>query len=122
MRPNHGGHGAVSSPVGRQGIREMHRKPPRPAGRDGVERRPAALVALHGDDPLGAFQEQRAREAAGARPHLNDGLALQGTCRARDAAGEVEVEDEVLAQALARRQTQLTHHAAERRQAVGARA
>ena len=53
------------------------------------------------------------------RAHLDDADALQGSGGPRDAAGEVEVEDEVLPEALLRRQAVGGDDLAQRRQAVG---
>ena len=48
------------------------------------------------------FQEQGAREAAGTGPDLDHGAAGERRRGARDAPGQVEVEQEMLAEALAR--------------------
>ena len=59
---------------------------------------------LDGDDMRGAEREQRAGQPAGPGADLDDGCVLQLARGARDAAGEVEVEQEILAERLARRQ------------------
>src|SRR5690606_37505589 len=78
----------------------------------------AALVPLDGDDPRGAFEQQRAREPAGPRPDLDDGAARQVARDPRDPARQVEVQDEVLAEALFRCQPQARDDLTERRQPV----
>ena len=82
-----------------QRVAVVHRQAARIALRDGLERRAAALVALHRDDALCAFQEQRAREAAGTGADLDHGAALERAGGAGDATRQVEIEDEVLAEA-----------------------
>ena len=85
---------------------------------DIVERRQRALVALDRDDALGAQRQQRARQAAGAGADLDDGRAFERACGARDPRGEVEVEQEVLAEGFARRQGMFANDVAQRRQIV----
>ena len=78
-----------------------------PAGitlRDLVERRQRALVAFDRDDALGAQRQQRARQPAGAGADLDDGGVFERACGARDPRGEVEVEQEILAERFASRQ------------------
>ena len=70
---------------------------------DLAERRDRALVALDRDHARGAFGEQRARQPARARADLDDGDAVERAGGARDAAGQVEIEQEVLAERFARR-------------------
>src|SRR5262249_13160814 len=48
-----------------------------------------------------ALQQQGAREAARARPDLDDGALVERLGSARDAPRQVEVEQEVLAEPLA---------------------
>src|SRR5262245_54728248 len=88
---------------------------------DGIERRPASLVALDGDNASGTLQQQRAREPARSRPDLDDRAAFEGSRGAGDAPRQIEIEDEVLAQALAGRETERPHDVAQRRQPVGSR-
>ena len=95
------------------------------AGRDSVRQLPpapgrAALVALDRDDALSPFKQERAREPARARADLYNRAALKRPRRPRDAARQVEVEEEVLAQALLGREPQRADDVAQRRQAVGA--
>ena len=65
------------------------------------ERRDRALVALDRDDAGGAFGEQRARQPARARADLDHRDAVERSGGARDAAGQVEIEQEILAERLA---------------------
>src|SRR5262249_61014167 len=72
-----------------------------PAGvtfRDLGKRAERALVALDGDLPAGADGDERAREAARSGPDLDHVHAVERPGRARDAGGQVEVEQEVLAE------------------------
>ena len=86
------------------------------------ERRGDARIALDRDDALGAFDQQRAREPAGAGPHLYNRAPLERPCGACDPPRQVQVEDEVLAEALLGPQAQRADDIAQRRQSVGARA
>src|SRR5262249_25122977 len=97
----------------------MNFEPAGIAGGDGLQRRPAALVALDGYRPLASFQEQRAREAAGTGPYLHHRAARQRCRRPGDAARDVEVEDEMLAERLSRGQLQAPHNLTQWREAVG---
>ena len=75
-----------------------------PAGivrRDLLERGDGALVALDRDHPRRALGEQRAGQAAGAGTDLDHGDAVERAGGARDAAGEIEIEQEILAERLA---------------------
>ena len=83
------------------------------------QRRQAARVAFDRDDMLGAFRQQRARQAAGPGPDLDDGRAVERTRRAGDAAGEIEIEEEILAQRLAGVETMRGDDLAQRRQIAG---
>ena len=92
-----------------------------PAGitlRNIVERRQRALVALDRDDALGAQRQQRARQSAGAGADLDHGGALQRARGACDPRGEVEVEQEILAERFACRQGVFANDVAQRRQIV----
>ena len=77
-----------------------------------------ALVMLDGDDALRAEREQRARQPARAGTDLNDGGVLERPGGTRDARGEIEVEQEVLAQRFACRQCVLANDLAKRREVV----
>ena len=87
--------------------------------RDFAERRERPLVALHRDDTARAFGEQRPREPAGAGPDLDHGDAFERARGAGDAAGEIEVEQKVLAERFLRGKLVPPDHVAQRRQAVG---
>ena len=63
--------------------------------------RKAAAVALDRDH-IRAGLEQRARQPAGAGPDLIDGLAVERAGHGRDPGQQLPVEDEVLAERLAR--------------------
>ena len=93
-------------------------EPARIALRDIVERRQRALVALDRDDALGAERQQRARQPAGAGADLDDGGAFERARGARDPRGEVEVEQEILAERFACRQGMFANDVAQRRQVV----
>ena len=64
------------------------------------QRAARALVALDGDDACGALHQQRARQPARPWPDLDHRAAIERTGGARDAPRQVEVEDEILAEAL----------------------
>ena len=70
------------------------------ARRDFTQRGQAAMVALDGDDALGALEEQRAREPARPGANLDHGASFERSRGARDAPREVEIENEILAEAL----------------------
>ena len=65
------------------------------------ERAKRARVALDGDHLPGALRQERARQAAGTGPDLDDGDAGKRSSGAGDLSGQVEVEQEVLAKRLA---------------------
>ncbi len=73
---------------------------------------------LDGDDMSRAECQQRARQAAGARTDLDDDRIIERAGRARDAGGEVEVEQEILAQRFAGRQSVFADDVAQRREVV----
>src|SRR4051812_11981611 len=85
---------------------------------DIVERRQRAFVALDRDDAPGAERQQRARQPAGTGADLDDGRTFERTRGARYSGGEVEVEQEVLAERFARRQGMFADDVAQRRQIV----
>ena len=82
----------------------------------------AAFVALDRDHFLRAVRKQRPRQAAGARADLYDGDALQRAAGAGDAAGQVEIEQEILAERFLRRKPVRGDDLAQRRQTVGGEA
>ena len=86
--------------------------------RNGLQRRQRALVALHRDHALCAEGQQRARQSARAGPDLDHGGIFQRSGRTRDPRGEVEVEQEVLTERFARRQSVFADDVAQRRQVV----
>jgi hypothetical protein len=75
-------------------------------------------VAFDGDHLLGALQQERAGEAARSGADLDHGDTGKRSRGAGDLSGEVEVEEEVLAQRLAGVKPVRRDHVAERRQAV----
>src|SRR6478735_7507719 len=83
-----------------------------------LQGRDRALVMLDGDDASGAEREQGARQPARTRTDLDDGGVLERSRRTRDARGEIEVEEEVLAERFARRQSVLANDLAKRREVV----
>ena len=80
-------------------------QPSGPARGDFLQSRQGALVALDGNDLLRPFQKQGARQPARAGADLDDHVPFQRCGGARDAAGEVEIQQEVLPQRLLRAQT-----------------
>ncbi len=83
-----------------------------------LQRGQAARVALNGDDTLRARGEQRPGQPAGTGADLDDRDPGKVARRTRDAGGQVEVEEEVLAERLVRGQAMAGDHLAERRQIV----
>src|ERR1700751_2834539 len=73
---------------------------------------------LDRDDAFGAECEQRACQSARTRADLDDGGVVEWRCRARDARGEIEVEEKVLAERFAGRQSVLANDLAKRREVV----
>jgi hypothetical protein len=80
-----------------------------------MERSDAARVAFDGDH-RGTLRQQGARQSAGARSDLDRGAVGQVAGGARDAGGQVEVEQEVLAERLARGKAVPRDDVAQRRQ------
>ena len=85
---------------------------------DLVERRDRAVVALDRDHPARTCCEERTGEPARAGTDLDDIHALEWTRRARDARGEVEIEEKILAQRLLGSETVSAYHVAERRKII----
>ena len=83
-----------------------------------AERRDRAVVALDRDHPARAGCEQRTGEPARPRTDLHDVDAREGTRRAGDAGGEVEVEKKILAERLLGSETVSAYHLAERRKII----
>ena len=88
-------------------------------GGDFFQRRQAARIALHRDHLVRAFAQQRARQSAGAGPDFVEGAAVLRAGGAGDLGGEVEIEQEVLAQRFLGRQAMRGDHLAQRRQLIG---
>ena len=93
-------------------------QPPRISPGNLLQRRQRALVALDGDDAPRAQRQQRARQSAGAGADLDDGGVFERARGARDPRGEVEVEQEILAERFAGRQGMLANDLAKRRKVV----
>ena len=66
-------------------------------------------------------RQQRACQSAGAGANLYDGGVFERAGRARDPGSKVEVEQEVLAERFARRQSMITNDLAQRRQVIDRR-
>ena len=86
--------------------------------RDLRERRDGAIVALDGDDALRAVGEERTREAAGAGADFDHGHAGERAGGAGDAGGEIEIEQEILAERFLRAQIVPFDHLSQRREVV----
>src|SRR5690606_24219909 len=71
-------------------------------------------------DFLRAMEQQRTCKAAGTGADLYDGRARKVACGPGNLAGQVEVQQEILAERLLRRQPMALDHFAQRRQAVDA--
>src|SRR5262249_14444984 len=93
-------------------------EPPRISPCDHFQGGNRAPVMLDGDDVRSTQRKQRAGQPARTRADLDDGRAFQRSRRARDAGGEVEIEQEILTERFARRQRMLANDLAQRRQVV----
>jgi hypothetical protein len=91
------------------------------AGRQLLKRGQAAPIALDGDDAAGALGKQRAGEPARPRPDLDRRALGERPGGASDPSGQVEVEDEILAEAPARRDAVAGDDLPQRRQRGGAK-
>src|SRR5262245_58712658 len=85
---------------------------------DVAQGREAALVLFDGDYPRSTFEEQRACEATWPWTDLDQGRSFERSRDARDAAGEVEIEQKILAEALARAKPGRADDVAQRRKPV----
>src|SRR5262249_35360829 len=85
---------------------------------DLVERRDRAVVALDCDHLARACSEKRTGEPARPGTDLNDIHALERICSARDASGEVEIEEKILAEQLLGSETVSADDLAERRKII----
>ena len=65
---------------------------------DFLQRPQRALVALDGNNALGAQCEEGAGKAAGTGTHLKNGRLLERSGRTGDPRREIEVEQKVLAE------------------------
>ena len=65
-----------------------------------AQQRQEAAVLLDRNQPAGVAFQERPGQAAGPRTHLDHCVALEGPGQARDLAGDVQVQQEVLAEAL----------------------
>ena len=81
-----------------------------------AERGETARIALDRDDEPGAFRQQGAGQPARSRTDLDHARMIEPPGGARNAPGQVQVEDEILAQALARRDAVARDDIAQRRQ------
>ena len=86
--------------------------------RDFAERGKTARVALDRDDAARAEREKRAGEPAGTGADFDNGRVLERCSRPRDAGGEIEVEQKILAERFACRKTMTADDVAQRRQVV----
>ena len=66
-----------------------------------AKRRQAAPVALDRNNPAGAGGEQRPRQSTGAGADLNDVRVVEPSGGAGNPADQIEVEQKILAEALA---------------------
>src|SRR6202042_731585 len=94
-------------------------EPSGPVRADLGESAERARVALDSDHLLGSLRQERACQAAGAGAHLDNGNARQRPRRAGDLPGQVEIEEEVLAERLAGLEPVRRDHFAQAWQAVG---
>ena len=79
------------------------------------QRRPATFVAFDRDDACCTLQQQRTGESSRPGANLDHRLALEGPCRARDTPCQIEIEYEVLAEALLGREARIPDHLTQRR-------
>ena len=89
--------GSISHRVARNDL-----EPAGPMRGDLLERGEATFVAFDRDDFLRALGEQRAGQAAGAGADFDDDDACKRAGGARDPSGQIEIEQEILAERLAR--------------------
>ena len=96
----------------------MNRKPPGIGVGNLRQSRRAALVTLDDDNTPRAFHEQPARETSGPWTDLYDGRRIERRGEARDTARQIEIENEILTEALLRIDLECGDHLAQRWQAV----
>ena len=87
-------------------------EPSRPMHGDLGKRTERTTVALDGDHLLGALRQKRARKSPRAGPDLDHDDPCERPRGAGDLAGQVEIEEEVLAQRLAGAQPVRRDHVA----------
>ena len=110
--------GEVRQRVQLQRVGMHHLQPARTGGGDLGQRRQAAGVLLHRQNPARPLGQQPAGKPAGPGAHLEHVAGGKIARLAGDLGGEVEVEQEVLPQRLARREPVRRDHLAQRRQPV----
>ena len=86
-----------------------------------AERRETSRVALDCDNPARTGGEQCPCQTAGTGADLDDCSMIEPPSGAGDSASEVEVEEEILAEALARDDAVSRDHLAQRRRQSSAR-
>ena len=104
--------------VDRQRIPGQDRQPPRMSGRHLGKRGQAARVALDRHHVPRPLRQQAARQPAGAGPDLQHVAAGEITGAPGDLRGQVQVEEEILPQGLARAEAMGRDHLAQRRQGI----
>ena len=88
------------------------------SSRPTFERGKSALVAFDRDHVARTKRQQGARQPAGTGTDLDHRCIFKRTCSARDPRGQIEVEEEVLAERFARRQGVLADDLAKRREII----
>ncbi len=83
-----------------------------------MQRGKAPRITLHRDDAVCSFEEQSTGEPARSRPDFEDGVAGERAGGTGDAPRQVEIEQEVLAEALLRREPVPRDDVAQGRQAI----
>ncbi len=79
------------------------------------ERRDRAAVALDRENMRRAFGEQRAGQAAGTGADFENSDAVERSSRARDASGQIEIEQKILAERFLRGEVMTADDVAQRR-------
>ncbi len=87
-------------PVGVEGIALVDVEAARIARADLGERRQATRIALDGDDAARALEKKGARQPARTGTDLDHRAPFEGASEAGDAPREIEIEDEILPEAL----------------------
>ena len=89
---------ATGGVIDREGIACDDVEPPRIERGDFAKRGNAALVPLDRDHLARPFGDERAGETARARSNLDDRRFVERPGGARDAAGQIEIEQKILAE------------------------